>query len=76
LIPAVSEATADLASRNGTILSDDGAFTLTLAKQYGLRVDNHAEFCHEVADFTEASGHEQEQINSVSISSQLVNQFS
>ena len=76
LIPAVSEATADLASGNGAISSDGGAFTLTLAQQDGLRVDKHAEFCQEVADFTEASGHEQEQINSVSGSSQIINQFS
>jgi hypothetical protein len=57
-------------------LSDGGAVSLTLAKQDGLCVDKHAEFCQEVADFTEASGHEQEQINSVSVSSQLINQFS
>jgi hypothetical protein len=76
LIPAVSEATAVLASGNGAILSDGGAFTLTLAKQDGLRVDKHAEFCQEVADFTEASGHEQEQSNSVRVSSQLIIQFS
>ena len=76
MIPAVSEAAADLASGNGAISPDGRAFTLTLAKQDGLRVDKHNEFCAEVAETIESSGHVQDQIAAVSASSHLINQFS